>query len=284
MEYNLVNWFKEFSLRTWRRIELSQKSKHIRTSETTLTENLIFNLYLLSREFNLPIQIYEADNEKINGNDFEIALETKKGYVLLPTQAKKINTKNKYSKVSHKTDSTYQIDLLEKYANKIKGIPLYLFYNGFKENKLAPELKIKFSDDIKLYGCSISKSKHIRTYIKKKRWKIPKFEDIHPNYGIPLYRILDIVGKDLEDSTLFDSDIDIIKNSIKYYSEKEVIKQFKGFNLAERPSIGFIQSNEENETSLFNTLTSKNSYKPRYRIIISNNPNFNKFKIELVGF
>jgi len=94
----------EFAYDTWTRLEFTRKTKSIKTSEVTITQNLIYNCYLLSRQFDLPIRVYEAIDESINGYDIEFAGETSEGYVLFPTQAKIIKNNGKYDTISHRVN------------------------------------------------------------------------------------------------------------------------------------------------------------------------------------
>lgn len=280
MEYNLKDWFKEFSFDTWERVKLSSVTTSIRTSEVTLTENLIYSFYLLSKQFDLPIQIFEAKNEAINGNDIEFAIEMKEGYILLPTQAKILKKNRKYSTISHKVKGQSQIDLLEKYARKVHGIPLYLLYNGFYV--FEDEFGL---DNLEFYGCSLAPLKDLKSFRKGNRWKIPNFSDIHPNLGIPFYVILNLLGKRLDDNPFHNTAASFEHDSLRFYSEKEVIDNFNGTNLAPRPRIGYVPSGNQKENNVLDKVFYKeNKYQPKFRVVISNNPRFNKFQIREIGY
>lgn len=276
-EFNLIKWFQEFSFDTWSRLELTRRSKSIKTNEVTITQNLIYNCFLLSRQFDLPIQVYEARNESINGNDIEFAIETEKGYVLLPTQAKIIKSNNKYDTISHKTNGLYQINLLEKYGKQVEGIPLYLFYNSLDVTEDEEKIKLLTNEvELESYGCSIAKLSFLKQFIDNDQWRIPSFWDIHPNNGIPLHRLIELTGKKLSNCKLFEDE----DYSIKFYDEEEVIKKFNGINLAPRPKIGYIPSNDK-QIEFISELTNER-YQPRFRVVISNNPDFNKFQIKFL--
>lgn len=285
MQLNLIDWFKEFSYYTWSRLELSRRSKSIKTNEVTLTQNLIHNYYLLSRQFDLPIQIFEANNESINGNDIEFALETANGYVLFPTQAKIIKPNDKYDTISHKVNNKYQIDLLEQYGKGVKGIPLYLFYNvlnlGLENFENVKSFEEKASMEIQNYGCSVARLSFIKKFNSEGKWKTPSFWDIHPENGTPIHQLIKIVGGNLLQCPLFRNEMDFLKNiNLRYYSEEEVINGFDGNNLAPRPRIGYIPTDDDQKKAIMRI--GMNNYWPKYRVVISNNPDFNKFSIKIL--
>lgn len=283
----LIEWFQSYSLRVWERIEFCKSTKRNKASETTITEDLVYDFFLLSRRFDLPIQIYESNKERILGNDLEFAIETKKGYLLFPTQAKKIKSKGRYSFISHivKLSGIFQIDLLENYAQKIKGIPMYLFYNHFDSFEFYNEIKDlkKIVDfDISYYGCSVATSQTVQKFKKGQKWNIPTFWDIHPHSGVPIFHLLEIIGETLNSCQLFQKGSGFKKTRLRYYSEKEITEDFDGENIAPRPRIGYIPgSDKKKKKSLLNSLLPV--YQPRYRIVISSNPKFNKFMVGYQG-
>lgn len=285
MRHELVNWFKEFSYETWLRLEFTKRTKSIKTHETTITQNLVYQFFLLSRQFDLPIQIYEAQNEKINGNDIEFAIETEQGYILFPTQAKVIKEKEKYDFITHKVRGIFQIDLLDSYSRKVRGIPLYLFYNFFETelSNEADELESKVDFEVPCYGCSIAMLETIQNFKKDAKWKIPSFWDIHPHNGVPLFQLIQIVGQSLKNCPLFENKNLIEKYDVRFYSEKEILEGFDGKNIAPRPRIGYIPSSKNKKETTFNFF-SKPNYQPKFRVVISSNPNFNKFQIGFQGF
>lgn len=168
--------YKEISTDIWYRMKFSLET-NTKISETTLTENLLFliNKYRITSKDN-SVKMYESKDEKTNGNDLEIYLEIAKNkYILLAVQAKKLYTKEqKYKAINHKIEKKdYQINLLLNYANRKKGLPLYLLYN------YAPDCSHKNKE---YFGCTLIEALYIKAiyYPKiKKRWKIPSFNDLH---------------------------------------------------------------------------------------------------------
>ena len=128
---DLCTWSRLVSALIWERIGFVRYRKGIKITETTVTQNLVFEFWLSAKSRSLPIEIYESKNEKSNGNDFEIFLETPKGFILLPVQCKIISKTDKYNSINHNTAGVDQIDLLLNYAQKKKGIAAYFLYNYF---------------------------------------------------------------------------------------------------------------------------------------------------------
>ena len=128
-DFTLVDWFQVFSIDIWKRIDFTWRTKGLKLYETTITQNLLYSIFQLAKGRMIPVKLLEAKNESINGNDIELAIETNRGFILFPCQAKLIKENGKYRSLSHKVGSRYQIDLLLRYAQKVQGVPLYLFYN-----------------------------------------------------------------------------------------------------------------------------------------------------------
>jgi len=72
-----------------------------RISETTITEQLIYNVENGTDDQNYPIRLFQSKKENVNGNDMEIFINTGNGYLLLPCQAKITNKEYKYEHFWH---------------------------------------------------------------------------------------------------------------------------------------------------------------------------------------
>lgn len=223
---------KSLSVETWERIGFARKRKGLKIWEVTVTQNLLYLLKKYSEYCSTSIQMLEATNEKINGNDIEICIKTKAGYILLPTQAKILYSTGDYPRIKHPS----QIENLIEYAKKIKGIPLHLFYN-FDE--------IYANDE---YGCTIMKTKKLLLAFGKGAGTydidVPKFLDLHPSKAKPWHEFL---------CSGFEEDADI-----QYYEKEELIKstEWKEFTLLEVKKEHLVDSNY------------RKLYTPRFRIIL----------------
>ncbi|MFT4803699.1 MAG: hypothetical protein ACI9YE_000894 [Psychroserpens sp.] len=197
----VCNWFQWCALDTWERIGFARTRKGLKIWETTLTQNLLINFHRSKQLFGyqdadwLNIEVYEAVDEKTNGNDIELFVQTKDGPMFFAVQAKVIyhNTSTHgngyYKQMKHLNTKGEQIDLLCDYAKKKKGIPLYLLYNWV--NKVFDKKeKCKVHYDISQYGCSIVDALHIRSkYFNAGKWTIPTFLDLHPKPALPWFVI-----------------------------------------------------------------------------------------------
>lgn len=180
----LIKLYKDISFETWDRLGFSERVGST-LSEPTITENLLYEIQKYKdKHHDRSIHIYEAKNEKTNGNDLEVYMEIAKNeYLFLAIQAKKLHIKEqKYKYISHKVSGNLQIDLLINYASKKHGVPLYLFYN------YSPNLAVKNN---KKYGCSFACAHHIKNNYSpntsKKSWSIPTFNNLHTKHAIPFF-------------------------------------------------------------------------------------------------
>lgn len=178
---------RNLSCETWERIGFSRNRNGLKIFETTITQNIIFNIHLHKPS---NFIIYEATDEKTNGNDIELFIETKKGFLFLAIQSKIIYKKENYLKMEHGN----QLDDLMNYAFSRGGKPFYLLYNYSKD--------FRFKDTVcgipcneKDFGCTLIGAEYLlENYAFKKtnkhgekKWNIPSFSDLHPQYAIPWF-------------------------------------------------------------------------------------------------
>lgn len=192
---NTCNFFRFVSCDTWKRIKLARRGG-FKIYETTVTQNILYYFYLFRLRNSSNIQLFESTDEKTNGNDLEILINTSSGYIKLPTQAKIIYSNGKYSALKHKN----QIHDLISYAAlpTVKGIPLYIFYNyydsGFNFPSSLCNLAVKKED----YGCTFCNAFTLKNNFATlgvdadgyQNWVIPTFTDLHPQYCDPFWRIV----------------------------------------------------------------------------------------------
>ena len=207
IDLNLINnFFGLFSVRTWLLLKLVKNGK-FRLNETTITQNLVKDFWIESQLYEFPIKIYESTNERVNGNDLEILLETTHGYIMLPVQIKVIKDDDRYPGISYTVRGLKQIDLLIDYANKKQGIPAYIFYNYYNDIDFDYYVTDYFSQcKIEEFGCTIGNATNIRNAFFERgglrQWRIPSFEDLHmpAKFAIPLHlafcKLID--GKDID--------------------------------------------------------------------------------------
>lgn len=185
---------------TWWRIQFSRSTPRMKIHETTITQNLVYEMQLLKKRYKIKgITLYESTDEKANGDDLELRILHKNGKVYTyALQAKIIyHTFNKkahllqsgtYTQLKHYvgkgSSRKNQIDLLLKYAKKPSHgyIPLYLLYNYISRRFGTKGYKRE------CFGCTA-----VSAYYLKANHSIAddnlasnvKFRDLHPNPAIP---------------------------------------------------------------------------------------------------
>ena len=185
----LCYWLKEQSRETWERIGFVRCGKHLKIFETTITQNILYNCAKFNFR-NQKIVLFEAVDEKRNGNDIELYVCIKNRFIFFPVQAKLLYKSLKYTKMNHNG----QINSLIKYARTRGGIPLYLLYN-FIDFQNLKKLNIAKTNsycgeylDIEQYGCSLVNAFEIFKNFyrhKKCKLKIPSFSDLYPEIVFP---------------------------------------------------------------------------------------------------
>ncbi len=263
MNCNICNKLKNLSFNTWDRIGFTWSSPFLRISETTITENLLFNLAQYhDRCMHSTIYLFEAIDENSNGNDIEIIIQTDRGFIKFPTQAK-ILYKNtlKYEVINHKyLSGRYQIDNLIAYASTIGGIPMYLFYNYIPYT----------NQRMRHYGCTMIDANYIKNHFSPHRtttttrWRIPTFNDLHP-HALPWHWFLcNVLGQQGRGVPRVFENIDndfFNEYDITLYNLNEILDD-DGWS--EIQPIGNIITRQTR-------ISNDNGFNPRYRIIVSQN-------------
>lgn len=271
---DFYSWLQLYSLQTWNKIGFVRNRKRLKINETTITQNLVFDLWQLAAVSKLPVEMYESKNEKANGNDLEIAVETSKGFLLFPCQAKIIQKNNRYNTIHHKNKSSsiYQMDMLLNYANQHNGIPIYLFYNYYSNYKRCYQIENEIGFPLDYFGCSVISANYLKeTFSAEKENQIakpaiPSFEDLHPYIASPFHDFI----KDVQDmdSNSFLSIMENTGKNVQYYSNAELHNDKLWEDMAPLPAIGFV-IDEAKEKSFKKSLIKKSqSFNPRYRIVL----------------
>jgi hypothetical protein len=261
-----------YASRIWDRIRFARIRQH-RISETTITENLIFDFWYQAQKDDVAIEIYEAKDEQRTGNDLELYIETKRGYLLMACQAKILSKQNKYPNISHKVNDNYQIDLLLDYGRSRGGIACYLFYNYISDWNTLKKLEASGKYQDTHFGLTSCNAEFIKlaffkpgsSAIGKKRVKIPTFEDIHPLHGFPLPEMIRI----LRDETALDIIAELAKHidvPLTYYTKNEITtEEYPWEPVIALPKISGIAERKQE------TITPRNQpkagFNPKYRIV-----------------
>lgn len=190
---NLCDLFKLLSIETWKRIEYAYLKPGIKVFETTITQNLIFSINAYNDQYDLNIDIFEALDEKTNGNDFELIIRFPNDGLeyYAPIQAKKVYRNGKYTSMDHGV----QIQSLIDYANANDAKPFYLLYN-FTTTPLSNGITL--TTPTELTGCTLVPAEHLFRHHYNQRinrngevaWIIPDFYDLNPDYAFPWHEIV----------------------------------------------------------------------------------------------
>jgi hypothetical protein len=290
--HSLTDLFYYISFYSWYRLEQYSK-RSIPVGEVAITGTLVSEIdsVLCKDEVKLPIRIFHAKDENVNGNDLEIIVPVDDDrYIIMPCQAKRLyveNVKNlnaRYTAIHHlvkkKTlDEKEQIHCLLNYAKNCGGFPLYLFYN-YTEYEV--DVNEKYPEK-ELYGCTLANAYHIfqHHFDFEKRKMIPfTFQDIYPT-AKPLISFLDT--KFLSElRTFLGKSIDSDKLKLQPYNLKELLIQNKWIEHCP-PIDGNTTRRNAPKISLTKIIESSNSntieehpFKPKYRILILNKPEINR--------
>jgi hypothetical protein len=268
-------FFAEQSKYVWNRIAFSREM-NIRISETSITEELIYQFYRAFWETTIPVRIFESVEEHKNGSDLEILVKTNRGFILLACQAKITYKTGNYQSFWHEVRGVPQIDLLRDYAKRKGGIAQYLLYNYIPEWKMSPEcLALEEIENYGLTHVSADEiySRRVTDERSGKKIKIPTFNMLHPELAIPLHMLICAL---LEDSEPFDDFFP--KTSLAeltYYSESAIMDSDDWREMTRLGQIGFVEqeyseqrADTSGETTKAMSQNLKPAFNPKFRIAI----------------
>lgn len=138
----LCEWADLYSRMVWHRIHYARTVPRMKVFETTITQNLIFDL--ASHRFP-GVYIFESVNESANGDDLEIAKKVGAKYRKFAVQCKIAYKNEVFQAIDHQIKSrssnttSYQIDLLCDYAQAHGHVPSYFMYNYRKSHTSVNE-------------------------------------------------------------------------------------------------------------------------------------------------
>jgi len=158
----LKSIFEALANDTWQRLRDS-RALEIRFGEETVTDLVLLEL----KRSQIPgIEVLQTNKkaESNQGTDWEWWLGSpQSGWLRFAIQAKKLDpTTFRYSKLSHKVSETLQIDILERYAQLNKAIPMYCLFNFVEGQPLAHSWQCCQPPDTPQLGCTITPLRVIR--------------------------------------------------------------------------------------------------------------------------
>jgi len=263
---SLTNWADIFSLCTWDKIGFCRFQANFNLHENTVTQGLIYEFWLLAASRKFPVQIYQARNEKVNGNDIEIAIQTRNGYLLFPCQAKIVNKRGRYSTLNHKVGGKDQIDLLLDYGRKVRGIPIYFFYNFGDNPPQNQAIEKKRNIPIESLGCSIVPAQFIKQNFSRtttRRWSIPDFYKIHHLLAIPFSNLFKLINS----TSIPGLDLAGFSLGAQFYSEEELSEEAIWRDLAPPTAIGRIDPLRSYPLDVAQSDSEGPAFAPAFRIL-----------------
>lgn len=277
----LCNFLQLIAYDTWKRVEFGRTRNGFKVFETTITQNILYEFCVYCDLYrSIPMRMFEAINEPLNGNDIELIIQTSQGFIIAPIQAKIIYSTDDYKAMEHGN----QINDLIAYANSVGGVPLYLLYNYYSDPTFTYTgnvCGIQFTKE--QFGCSLVNANFLLDNFAFNRidkngnskWTIPTFTDLHPSIAIPWF----VLGCCRTSSTNTLATIDLISTPSKIkaglspdqkvitYKYDELINGNKWKPL-EIKGINFNKDFDEIENTKFS---------PRYRIVMG----FDEQKLKL---
>ncbi len=196
---NVCDLFHAAAVDTWERIKFSRTTPRLRIHETTITQNLVYEMRLLkSRYPHWGFTLYESINEKTNGDDLELCVLHRNGQVYTYAMQAKILyhqirrwgfEDGNYPRMNHEVGGTPQVDLLLAYSRDNGCIPLYLLYNFITFNQETPrDFQHPIPFDYRALGCTV-----ISAYLLKHRFAMAsgqlkgniRFSELHHFHFFP---------------------------------------------------------------------------------------------------
>ncbi|WP_438710323.1 DUF6615 family protein [Aquimarina muelleri] len=283
------------SINVWDRIAFARSRKGFKIYETTITQDILYQLALASEVSKHGVKLFEAKSEKTNGNDIECYVKVNDGFMFFPMQAKLMYSDNSYAQIAHRRGKIDQIDLLVDYAKCKKGYPLYLLYNGFPGSMRLDKLTQSYNQT-KSYGVSFTSAIHIKKNFQNKYgrikgdpiWRIPTFQDLHTKFSRPFPALANLSNYPLNAHEVIEQKLRFhpVDYDIAVYSKEELLEDNSWVDLT--PDNGLISKPDKNtvtepvvdcinHTSISNKFgykhASENEFKPKFRLILSNNDN-----------
>jgi len=162
--YTPIDLFELLAFGTWNRLRLG-RIYNVHQGEETITD--INLLEMVQANFaNLRLWKCPKDQEPLIGIDWEWLIRVGSNpWRRYAVQAKRLNpTATAYENLNHqvgsKTDPKNppqkQIDILKRYADAKRAMPLYCFYNHIDLKDYSPYWWCELTLDIPQFGCTVT--------------------------------------------------------------------------------------------------------------------------------
>lgn len=177
---------------TWGRLKLARELR-TRLGEETLTDLLVLDFV---RFMDGRARLFQSTNkqESKRGTDLEIRIHAGcNRAIAFALQAKKLYPDEGYRGLEYRVKSSKprQLDILAKYAETVRAVPLYLLYNYVCGDDLQPYWHCRgcLGEDMEQLGCSVAPIRIIRQAVQKKRGR-RNFDWIHKSCAVLPWRCL----------------------------------------------------------------------------------------------
>ena len=177
---------------TWGRLKQSRELR-TRLGEVTLTDLLVLDFV---RFMDGRARLFQSTNkqESRRGTDLEIRIHVEENRAIaFVLQAKKLYPDEGYRGLEYRVKSSKprQLAILEKYAETVRAVPLYLLYNYVCGDDLQPYWHCGGhpDEDHEQLGCSVVPTWIIRRAVEKKRGR-RNFDWIHKSGAALPWRCL----------------------------------------------------------------------------------------------
>lgn len=160
---------------TWNRLREAQRLHeaqrlYVRLGEETLTDLLVLD-FLGSSPSHIKFVQTTKLQEAEQGTDLVVYVRRDANKAdIYAVQAKRLSITGRYDSLNHRSGKTqqWQIDVLERYAEEQKAIPLYLLFNYVDDQSAMRWHCCRQTIDKRQFGCTLVPSWQIRKAILKR--------------------------------------------------------------------------------------------------------------------
>ena len=163
---------------TWNRLR-EARDMEVRLGEETLTDLLVLDFSMSVPKHKIKFIQTSKHEEAEQGTDLVVCVRRgEKNADIYAIQAKKLSAKGRYDHLHPRSGDRHQIDVLEDYATRAKGVvPLYLLFNHVDDKDLDSARQCCQTTDKEQFGCTLVPSWQISKAISKRGCRT--FDYIH---------------------------------------------------------------------------------------------------------
>lgn len=265
-------WSENFAKYTWDRLRFVYYNEQAKLQETTITDDLVFQITKQFPDTGTLLMLEHAKDEKRNGNDLEFAIAIEKGrFLIFPIQAKRMYAKQRYPRISYKG----QLEGLIDYAKEVGGVPLYLLYNfvarGFNHSRTLCGRDLQVDH----YGCALVAAEHIQSNyaykLKRKNkmvWRIPTFLNLLNDGALIPWHVLFYDPRSL--APVYERHNQLRETSLRTYTKDELLndKDWQRLTRISQTDAYSLPIERDFSESRLIEVESDSKFSPRFRFLI----------------